>query len=347
MSNHRWNSRVGDWVEVRSAEEILATLDDQGELARMPFMPEMLKFAGRRFEITAVAHKTCDTVHRSGGRTVADAVHLADLRCDGKSHGGCEANCLLFWKKHWLKPVDGPGNSAGEAESAAADAPAPAVLARACATRRADGVEIYRCQATTLPVWTEPLQWWDVRQYWADVRNGNVKLGYAASILFLSGLNKLRRLPFGYRLTKWLYGKAHLWLRGFPDPHPTPGLAGKSPTPVVTLGLQPGELVEVRSLDEINATINETFRNRGLFCSPDDTRHCGRKARVSRRVTRIINEASGEMMTFGNSCIALEDINCLGEYSDKRLLCPRRINSYFREAWLKRVEENGGPPTGH
>jgi hypothetical protein len=34
--------KVGDVVEVRSAAEILATLDENGALDSMPFMPEML-----------------------------------------------------------------------------------------------------------------------------------------------------------------------------------------------------------------------------------------------------------------------------------------------------------------
>src|SRR4051794_26168577 len=34
-----------DWVQVRSREEILATLDENGQLDGMPFMPEMLASA--------------------------------------------------------------------------------------------------------------------------------------------------------------------------------------------------------------------------------------------------------------------------------------------------------------
>jgi hypothetical protein len=35
------NLRVGKSVEVRSESEILATLDEKGELEALPFMPEM------------------------------------------------------------------------------------------------------------------------------------------------------------------------------------------------------------------------------------------------------------------------------------------------------------------
>ena len=34
--------RAGDWVEVRSKEEILATLDENGRLQELPFMPQFV-----------------------------------------------------------------------------------------------------------------------------------------------------------------------------------------------------------------------------------------------------------------------------------------------------------------
>src|SRR5262249_17516442 len=96
---------VGDWVEIRSKEEILNTLDQQGQLDGLPFMPEMFRFCGRRVKVFKRAHKTCDTVNETGGRRLANAVHL-DTRCDGQAHGGCQAACLFFWKLAWIKPVE-------------------------------------------------------------------------------------------------------------------------------------------------------------------------------------------------------------------------------------------------
>lgn len=34
---------AGDWLEVRSRSEILATLGSNGELDEMPFMPEIVR----------------------------------------------------------------------------------------------------------------------------------------------------------------------------------------------------------------------------------------------------------------------------------------------------------------
>ena len=113
--------KVGDLVEVRSEEEILNTLDDRGMLEGMPFMPEMLRFCGRQFQVSKVAHKTCDTMHYSGIRRLPKAVHLADLRCDGSEHGGCQAACLLVWKDDWLKPAGSHDASSRARRPAAAE----------------------------------------------------------------------------------------------------------------------------------------------------------------------------------------------------------------------------------
>ena len=87
--------KVGDLVEVRSPEEIRATLDENGELAGLPFMPEMLAFCGRRLTVHKVAHKSCDNIARTGLRRMTEAVHLTESRCDGSSDGGCENACSL------------------------------------------------------------------------------------------------------------------------------------------------------------------------------------------------------------------------------------------------------------
>ena len=78
---------VGDWVEILSPEEILQTLDGEGAIGNMPFMPEMLNFAGKRLQVSASAHKACDTIDTWRNRAVEDSVHLG-VRCDGSAHGG-------------------------------------------------------------------------------------------------------------------------------------------------------------------------------------------------------------------------------------------------------------------
>lgn len=66
--------RRGNVVRVRSAEEIMATLDSDGTVDGLLLMPQMLKFAGREVRVRSSAHKTCDG---SGEiRTMDRTVHL-------------------------------------------------------------------------------------------------------------------------------------------------------------------------------------------------------------------------------------------------------------------------------
>src|SRR5689334_16203504 len=105
-SNGRLNLKAGDWVEVRSQEEILATLDESGKLEKLPFMPEMFKFCGKQLRVFKRADKTCDNIIGWSIRRMTNAVHLENTRCDGQDHGGCQAGCMVFWKEAWLKRIE-------------------------------------------------------------------------------------------------------------------------------------------------------------------------------------------------------------------------------------------------
>ena len=66
--------RAGDWVEVRGKAEILRSLDKNGRLENLPFMPQMFEYCGQRFRVYKRAHKTCDTVNPSAaGRRLTNA----------------------------------------------------------------------------------------------------------------------------------------------------------------------------------------------------------------------------------------------------------------------------------
>ena len=70
-------------------------------------MPEMLQHVGGRFRVAQRAEKICDLVGPGGSRRMRDTVFLENLRCDGASHGGCQAECRIYWKEAWLRRVDG------------------------------------------------------------------------------------------------------------------------------------------------------------------------------------------------------------------------------------------------
>jgi hypothetical protein len=323
--------RVGDLVEVRSAAEILATLDEKGELDNLPFMPEMLQFCGKLLTVHKVAHKLCDTISASGLRWMSDAVHLTGARCDGQAHGGCQTACLLYWKEAWLRRVlDDQSSASGKPTDLPVGHDSLSTLARS--TRKAprpDGEERFSCQATEL-LRAAPtrIRFWDFRQYITDLRTGNVGVGaLLRTILF--GLFNAYQERSTRVLPQWLTIKEGLpW--GF--------VKGRavSKTPTARLDLQPGELVRIRSKEEIMRTLDPKRLNRGMGFEEEMARSCGRTARVVRRVDRCIDEKTGRMLSMKNPCIVLEGIVCGGVYHSN---CPREFLPFWREIWLERIEE--------
>jgi hypothetical protein len=328
--------RAGMWVEVRSREEILASLEKDGTLEKMPFMPEMLNHCGKQFQISAVAHKTCDSAYKTGGRRLENSVHLGELRCDGSAHGGCQATCLLFWKTAWIKPVS--------EKSSPKPAPAAGITEdQLLATTVKQGTDspepVYSCQATQLYHATKLQPWWDFRQFWRDIRFRNVTARRAARVLTVAFFRWLTTIGIAWRLTTWMYDRVHQRLNGFPAPQGTGVIPLGKPTPGCDIGLRPGELVRVKSHDEIKQTINVGHKNRGLWYDHEMVKFSGREYRVERRVDRIIDEVTGKMLVMKSPCIVLDKVWCTAEYTDGRLMCRRAVTTYWRENWLERVEE--------
>jgi hypothetical protein len=342
--------RAGDWVEVRSREEILATLDRSGCLGKLPFMPQMFSYCGQRFRVLKSAHKSCDTVSsRYTGLTVEDTVHL-EHRCDGVAFGGCQAGCLLFWKEAWLKPIDvrSPGGTSPLTGAAAVTALGPGgrctendVLA-ATRTVAPDGETIHSCQATRLLEYAKPLKWWDARQYVETYRTGNTTLRE-----LLSGLTYLaftygtgaHRDGWG-RPFRWLYDLARPLHRGGPFPRRSGTLPLGTRAPRHDLGLQPGELVRVKPFEEILKTVDKAGSNRGLAFDAELVPYCGKTFRVLARVERFVDERTGRMRALKTPAVILDGVVCRARYAGQRMFCPRAIHLWWREIWLCRLKES-------
>ncbi len=309
--------RAGEIVQIKSASEILATLDAEGKLDGLPFMPEMLEYCGQTVTVYKRADRTCDAILSDGQRRMQDAVFLTDLRCDGGAHGGCQAGCLIFWKEAWLRRpseqhdiAEGTGASGEQVDSARLFAAARQV------TDSDPTAERFMCQATEIVRATAPLPWWEPRQYVREVATGNA--GFFE--MFVA-------------LLKWLLVMVQKKVTG----STVPLVQGKlSKTPRELLDLRPGELVRVKTKEEIAKTLDRRNRNRGLTFDSEMLRYCGGEFRVLRRVSRMINEGTGELFELPGECIVLDTVICTAEY---HRLCRRSHYPYWREIWLTRVTQ--------
>jgi hypothetical protein len=310
--------RKGDLVEVRSAGEILRTLDERGELDGLLFMPEMVDSCGARFTVAARAERVCDTIGW-GTRRYADTVLIGDHRCDGGGHGGCGAECRTYWKEAWLRRVT-PNESRPVTQL---DKGSVAALLRLVSENTTDGDVAqgvrYRCQATRALEASVQLSAKDPRSYARQYTTGNVSLPHFTRVLgravVLETAKRLRLLP-------------------------EPPVSGTGPTSprTPTVGLQPGDWVRVKERDEIEVTLNDKGKNRGLWFDREMLAFCGKVFRVRRQINRLIDERTGEMLELSSDCVTLDGAVCSGENSLGRWFCPRAIYPYWREGWLDRIE---------
>ena len=112
-------------------------------------------------------------------------------------------------------------------------------------------------------------------------------------------------------------------------------------SPRVDLNLQPGELVRIKSFDEIRATFDKSSMNRGLLFGPELVPFCGKTYRVQASVERFIDEKTGYFISLKTPAVILENVWCEARYSNCRMFCPRNIYAWWREIWLERVSESG------
>jgi glycosyltransferase involved in cell wall biosynthesis len=326
---------AGEWVQVRTEQEILATLDECGRLGNLPFMPEMLQHCGKQFRVHRRTDKSCDNIEPWSIRRMTNAVVLEGVRCNGEGHGGCQAGCMIFWKEAWLKRA--------KRDVVSAEHLLPVGKSGLCtvasilnASSRSDprGETIYTCQATELLTYTSYMLSWDPRQYLRDLRSRNLATGLAEDSRWGRALEVVLGI---LRIMRSISLSVYNTIQEKRPGRPTyPFLGGSAQrTPIETLNLQPGELVRVRSREEIIATLDEQDRNRGLLFDGGMLTHCGSIYRVLRRVHRIVDEKTGKMMNMKYPCIVLEGMTCVWDY---HRLCPRdTCTPYWREGWLKRA----------
>jgi hypothetical protein len=292
-------------VRVRSWEEVEATLDPQGRLDGLPFMPEMRTYCGREFTVSRRIERTCEEIAREM-RRIRDVVYLDGLRCDGTDHGGCDKSCFLIWKEAWLE------RSAGER----------------CLRPEAGGVSLrplpyesgsangdYVCQSTELTAATSPLPWWDAGMLVRDVRAKTYSVPALARIIGSALVNRVRN-----KLTGRSY--AHL-----------EGRQGKTPT--ARLGLRAGDRVKVKPREAIVETLDPSGRNRGLVFTVEMLPFCGGTYRVLKRLDRMVHEPTRQLVDVEDTVI-LEDVICDGCHI-LRGGCPRANYHYWREIWLERI----------
>ena len=98
--------KTGDWVRVRSREEIEAMLDRWKELRGCAFLEDMWQYCGSTQRVLQPVERFLDErdykVKKSKG-----IVLLEGIICRGTPvFGRCDRCCHLFWREEWLEKID-------------------------------------------------------------------------------------------------------------------------------------------------------------------------------------------------------------------------------------------------
>jgi hypothetical protein len=99
---------AGDWVMVRSREEITAQLDRWHEYKGCAFLPDMWQYCGTRQRVLKRLERFLDErdyqVKKSSG-----LVLLEGVLCSGTPvFGRCDRACHFFWREEWLVRMEEP-----------------------------------------------------------------------------------------------------------------------------------------------------------------------------------------------------------------------------------------------
>ena len=103
--------QAGDWVRVRSLDEIESTLNHWKQVRGCAFMPEMAEYCGTTHRVLKPMKSFVDErdlqVKRSNG-----IILLEGVICKGTSDfGSCDRACFHFWREEWLEKIDEPSSS--------------------------------------------------------------------------------------------------------------------------------------------------------------------------------------------------------------------------------------------
>ena len=297
--------RPGEVVRVKSFEEICVTLKEDGTTEGLAFQAEMHKYCGRTFRVFRRVKKLIIENVNTGLRGIRNTVILDGIECNGTAHGDCCRACFFLWKEAWLARADHQRQEKPWSDNLIVSERGKVDLAIPPSSKA--------CQSISLINATCPLSRFSLKPYIWDIKDNSSRLPRSLFLLSVSLARKILRI-FRIRTPSKLGGT-------------------QEKTPSADFDLKPGDIVEVRSLDEIRSTLDKSGKNRGLGFTREMKRFCGSQLAVLKPVDQIIVEGTGEIRQISHTVI-LKEGNCDGSAHS---WCPRNCYLLWRKAWLRKI----------
>ena len=299
--------RIGDRVRVKAASAVIRSLDGQGRSSGLPFMPQMVKHCGSDARVVRWVNNVCfpqgDQVRFAN---LENCVILDVPRCNGENHGYCQMGCPLIWNTRWLESHSTAATNAVDTEDSQLHE--QLLLELAVANSKNADVGTVVCQATQLHQITVKRPRRDWNQYVDELNLNRVSASTMASS-FCSGL--LARVT---------------------QRNAVVGTCKR--TPHSPLHLSVGDEVTVKDRAAIQSTLDANGKNRGLWFDPLMLNFCGRTLRVTKRISVLVDEKTGQVRQLKTPAVVLDDLTCRPE---RRRFCSRLLHLFWREVWLQRA----------
>lgn len=102
--------------------------------------------------------------------------------------------------------------------------------------------------------------------------------------------------------------------------------------------LKEGDIVKIRSKDEILQTLDENNRLGGCSIMNEMWKYCGSKQKLLKKVNYFYDERKMKFLKTKN-IVLLEGLHCSGNLSESMPQCNRYCLFFWREEWLEKIGE--------
>ena len=100
--------------------------------------------------------------------------------------------------------------------------------------------------------------------------------------------------------------------------------------------LKPGDVVIVRSKEEILDTLDEDNKTEGCAFMDEMWQYCNTKQNVLKKVEYFFDERNSKFYKAQNT-VLLEGVHCSGKLSKLMPSCDRSCYFFWKEEWLKKI----------
>lgn len=104
-----------------------------------------------------------------------------------------------------------------------------------------------------------------------------------------------------------------------------------------SLSFKEGDIVRIRSKEEIMQTLDKNKRLKGCLFMDEMWQYCGTEHKILKKVNYFYDEANYRMCKARNT-VLLEGIYCSGKFLRYTTSCDRHCLLFWKEEWLEKIK---------